>query len=824
MRASLGRDLGVVLHLLPIAVGLLALPSLVDAATIRGSTTTQNRSMRLPGVEVIVSHVVGDRRVGAAVSDVRGVFEVRDLEAGRYQVVARLAGFTDLAPAPITLAEGETIEIDLDLALAPLTEEVKVVGQASLAHTDTSVSRDTVKGQMYEFLPVVGDGYRALLPVLPGVVRAPDGRISLKGARESQGALQVGRGYANDPSTGNFAVELPADSIESVDVLPNPYSAEDGRFTSTVVQIETRAGSNRWSSLVNGFVPIPCLKVCDGENVGIRNFRPRGWFGGPLVKDRLFIAQGAQYRFATLRVPGLPDAANDTTDHGVESFTRLDAKLSSAHALVATAAFFTRRTRFVGLSPFIPAEVAPSLRFTGYSVAVSESATLSPTVVAESSFTASVYHADIFGEGTEPHELTVDGQRGNFFNTQDRRTRSLQLTGSVTSLRRGFMGEHVLRAGVNFMWSAYSGSSRSNPVVVRRADGTASQRFDFDGLTMQQASGADAAAFVQDRWRVSERLRFEPGLRVDRNGVIGRTNLSPRIGFVAGLLGGDTGVLRGGIGVFYERTPLNVAAFGSFETATLTRFASDGLTPVSPPATFTQIRGPFRAPRSVIWNIEYDQRLGPRLFVKVNHLQRQGTDIGVIEPRELGNAAELRLESRGRSRYAETELTVRFGTTDFRNLAVSYVRSHAVTHLNVFDAYFGSVRNPIVRPDQYALSPTDVPNRLLIRGTITGRGWTISSVVEMRNGFPYSVVDQDQNFVGIRNAGGRFPNLYTLDLSIIRSATLLGRRVRFGFRGSHLLNEFNPRDVQNNIDSPAFKTFHNTLPRRLGLTFTFVPR
>jgi hypothetical protein len=94
----------------------------------------------------------------------------------------------------------------------------------------------------------------------------------------------------------------------------------------------------------------------------------------------------------------------------------------------------------------------------------------------------------------------------------------------------------------------------------------------------------------------------------------------------------------------------------------------------------------------------------------------------------------------------------------------------------------------------------------------------------MRSGFPYSLIDEDQNFVGMRNAGGRFPNLYTLDLSVVRAARFLGRSVRFGFRGSHLLNQFNPRDVHNNIDSAAFGTFHNSIPRRLGVFFTFLPR
>ena len=94
--------------------------------------------------------------------------------------------------------------------------------------------------------------------------------------------------------------------------------------------------------------------------------------------------------------------------------------------------------------------------------------------------------------------------------------------------------------------------------------------------------------------------------------------------------------------------------------------------------------------------------------------------------------------------------------------------------------------------------------------------------MEIRDGFPYSVINQDQDFVGVRNAGGRFPLLATLDLSVVRSWKFLGYQVRYGVRGYHLLNQFMPRDVQNNIDSPAFGTFYNSIPRRLVCTFTFL--
>ena len=638
-----------VLRTLGVVVCLAVAPATAGAATVRGTTTTQRGSTRVPGVEVRISEVAGGRLAGTAVSDAGGRFEVQSLAAGRYQIIAHLSGFSDLAPAPITLVEGQTLEIDLDLTIAPVAEQVEVVGQAGIARAESSASAETVSGQMSEYLPVSGEGYHALLPVVPGVVRAPDGRMSLKGAREAQGALRVGAGYANDPSTGNFGVELPGDSIESVEVVANPYAAEDGRFSSTVVRIETRSGGNTWRALANGFVPIPCLKVCDGATMGIVSFVPRGWVGGPLVKDRLFISQGIQYRYASVHVPGLPDGADRTIDHRLDAFTRLDASLTGAHALSVTGAFFGRRTENVGLSQFIPDSTAPDFRFGGYSAGITESATLSATVVAESSLTATTYVADTFGEDTQPNEFTVNGQQGNYFNTQHRRAHAVQWTEAITSLHRSPFGEHLVRAGLDVMWARYSGDSRSNTVLIRRADGTISQRLDFSGPAAQRAAGTDVAAFIQDRWRVSNRFRLEPGLRVDHDGVLSRTNVSPRLGFVAGVIGADTGVLRGGIGAFYERTPLNVAAFGSFETATLTRYAPDGVTPALPPVTYLQARGPLRTPQSTIWNLEYDHRLAPYALLKIAHLERRGSAVATLEPLETPAGAELRLESRGRS-------------------------------------------------------------------------------------------------------------------------------------------------------------------------------
>ena len=102
--------------------------------------------------------------------------------------------------------------------------------------------------------------------------------------------------------------------------------------------------------------------------------------------------------------------------------------------------------------------------------------------------------------------------------------------------------------------------------------------------------------------------------------------------------------------------------------------------------------------------------------------------------------------------------------------------------------------------------------------------WTVSTLTEVRSGFPYSVVDEHQQFVGARNRGGRFPNLWTVDAAVVRSARFLNRPVQIGLRAFQVLDTFQPRDVQNNIDSPAFGTFYNSIPRRLSVTMTFFSR
>ena len=202
---------------------------------------------------------------------------------------------------------------------------------------------------------------------------------------------------------------------------------------------------------------------------------------------------------------------------------------------------------------------------------------------------------------------------------------------------------------------------------------------------------------------------------MDREDVIERVNWSPRGGVSVAVLPEGRGILRGGVGRFRQRTPLNVGAFGQFESRMVTRFGADGQ-PLGPAVTFVNVLPPdLRTPEAVAGNIEWNQRFGRRVLFKVNYLKRQG-DTRVHRSSRTQPAGKRGSSASGTSRYWELEMTGRYLGGERRDLTVSYVRSSGTADLNNYDQFYGNLRNPIVRPNEHNLIPTDVPNRLVVRG------------------------------------------------------------------------------------------------------------
>ena len=789
----------------------------VVTGRVAATITTLEGTVRMPAVEVELREPGEGLVIARTLTDGTGQVAFPDVPAGRYLITASRPGFIARDSPVFNVAAGETTQVLLDMPLTFVLPGVQVQA-ISPSPTDSlqpvSMS-DMLSGSLFESAPLEGDDFQSLLPLLPGVVRDANGRLRIKGGQPTQGALQISSASLIDPSTGDFDLDLPAQSVQSVEVLPNPFAAEYGRFSSSITQIRTTRGTNEWDLSTGNLIP-----RFRGFLRGIRAFEPRLSVRGPLKKDRIFLAQDMQFRYVATPVKSLPDEP-EIDLRSFDSFTRLDSVLSSRHTLGGGVILFPREIRHVTMNTFRPGETTPDLNQSGWSTGLVDRFSIEPDLVLESTLAVRKFEIDVNTTNLAPMVYAPETQSGGFFNDQDRDVTSVQWVEAL-SLSRDLYGQHVFKVGTDIERSQFSGTSLSRPVEIRRLDGTRAERTEFGGPSAQLANGTEIAFFVQDRWRVGSRLTFELGLRLDRDGVLEQANWSPRAGVAIGVLPEGRGILRGGFGKFVQRTPLNVGAFPTFASRTVTRFAPDGSVLEGPVTLVNRVDRPLRTPAAHVGNVEWDQRFGRRFLLKLAFLGRRGSHEYILSPDRAAGA--LRLSSTGASRYREVEATVRYLADERRDITVSYVWSKGTADLNNYDQFYGNLRNPIVRRNEHNLITTDVRHRLLLRGTVGLPGqWDFAPVLELRSGFPWSAVNEFQDFVGPRSRAGRLPAVHTLDFSLARPWRFRDYRFRAGLKVYNIFGDAAERDIQNNITSPLYGTAFNPIERSIGFLFQWNP-
>jgi hypothetical protein len=245
-------------------------------------------------------------------------------------------------------------------------------------------------------------------------------------------------------------------------------------------------------------------------------------------------------------------------------------------------------------------------------------------------------------------------QSGSFFNRQERSVKSYQIVEALT-MSRDFAGQHVFKVGVDLQDSKYDGDDFSQQLDVRRLDGSLAERTTYSPvLTHPSVSGLEFAVFGQDRWRLNDRVMFELGLRVDRDDIVEKVNFSPRGGVSISVLPEGRAILRGGVGKFDQRTPLDLGAFTQYQTQTVTRFDPAGQM-LAPPVTFQHVVGELKTPESLVRTVAWDQRFARKFFVKAAYLYRNGSHEAIVDP--IVSQGLLTLASSGASKYWEFEAT-----------------------------------------------------------------------------------------------------------------------------------------------------------------------
>jgi hypothetical protein len=793
---------------------------------ISGTVTTLDGKVRLPGVVITLTSPSG-APAGETVTDEQGAYRLEVSAGGRYQIRTNIEGFHQ-ANQLVDIVVGSTRIVDLDLRLIEIQQSVDVTptNDSPLDLSKPLSPAESIDGRRLSSSALVSGSVAAELRWLPGV--EPYGREwAIKGGRPNQIGLQVEGAQVVDPASGTSPVQLPGDAVNSIQVLANPYAVEFGRFSSGVIVVSTRSGINKWTATVNNFLPGFILER--GGNplkpIGIESFNPRIAIGGPILKDRLFLAQSTQLNYDSREVASRPQDQRSVSK-SVSSFTRLDYVVNSRNSLTGMFTLAPESTNSVNLGTFDPPEVTADLNQRVYRAGVIDTAQLPHAMVLETLAHFTRYHSEVDGHGTATDmNIAPEGNSGIYYAKETRVSDAWQVSSTLSKFVSGLWGEHLLKAGLDVLRAGFSGQRDFRPVNLLREDGTLTRRF-TSAPSQIAFSSTDGAMFVQDRWHLTNRLLLELGLRFERDGVFDQFNLTPRLGAAFALDEARNATIRGGWGFFYERTPTLAGVFQNISPFAETAYAADGKTPLGPPVVYAHtFEGQRETPRSSTWNIGYEHKLRPSLSIRVNHLERDGRRELILDSRTISaTQGVLELESTGRSRYRDTEAGFHYTHGPALDADVSYTHSSSLADLNdAFGYFLNLTANPVVRGNQFGPTDTDAPDRLVGRvRALAGRNWTFEVAAEIRSGFPYSAVNQELEFVGARNSL-RFPLSKSLDASIERRFRIGRFEPWIGFVFVNALNLFNPSDVQRNVASPLFGSFYSAPVRQIRLTVHFHP-
>jgi hypothetical protein len=818
--SRLGHLIAILLALAPVVVPALVLAADSPVGALQGTISAASpsgRSYGAPGAKVRLIGTSRDASSLSIVADDSGEYRFGNVTPGSYALEVALDGFDDVAK-PITIHAGETTIENVKLEVKSMREEVTISAAREGVNTSDAGPSSEIKQKTFQTVPLVNERFQDALPLIPGVVRGPDSLLNVKGSRASQSGLTVNSANVTDPVTGEFAINLPVDAIQSVQVFTNPYAPEYGKFTGAVTAIETRAGTDKFNVQAQSF--FPRFRRRGGNFVGVEAFTPRVTFSGPLKKNKLQFIQSFEYRYVRTPIENLPPLRRDTGLESFDSVSQLDWQANATNHLTTTFSISPQRLSFVGLNTFNPQEVTPNFKQRGFFWAINERSVLSTSSVLESTFSVQQFDAEISpSSGQAPMSLAPDVNSGSFFNTQKRHSRRYEALEVYSFTPPSSWGSHLIKVGAGVGYNTFNGSNTSNLVRILRADGTRSQEIDFVGQGTLNRNKAEFLSYIQDKWSVSKGLTLEYGARYDRDSVAGANNFAPRMAFAFLPIADGRTVIRGGVGLFYDKIDLNVATFLQLQQRVITKFGPDGRQIVGFPTQqqFALESGVFRTPRSVNWNFEFDREWLKNFLVRVGYQSRHGDREFVLDP--LTNS--LLLSNRGRSDYKEFQVTTRYRINEADELVASYVHSAATGDLNDFNSFFANFENPIIQRNERSYLPWNAPNRFLFWGNLSVKyGLAVAPVLEVRNGFPLSIVDADRNFVGTRNDSVHFPTFFSLDMQVLKSVNVprkLNYRLKLGLKMFNLTNHLNPRDFQGNLGSANFGMFSNGVGRLLGM-------
>jgi outer membrane receptor protein involved in Fe transport len=533
---------------------ILALLLVCSAATMAAAQqTTGNINGRVtdaqgaavPGVTV-TGRNVATGYVRSEVTDAEGAYRLNALPVGTYDITAELQGFNKFERKGIIVSVGQTITIDVGLTVAGVQEAVTVTGESPLIETTASSVGGVVDVARLENLPLNGRQFANAAISIPGVglgfhsdpTKSTQFSPQIAGGNGRNVNYQIDGGDNNDDTVGGLLQLFPLEAIQEFNFITSRYKAEYGRSNGGVMNIITKSGTNElrgsWFTL---FRDDALNSITESEKRGgvekqdYRRWQYGGSIGGPIVLNKMHyfaaVERTQQDTFQVVDTLGLfPDQDGIYTTPYRE--TLLTAKVTSQMTpsqFIAVRYGRNTNSQPYGADPRVPPSGWGNSKNEFNSINVNHNWVLGGAKLNEFIFQYADFANAISANSLDPQISFPNGVSiGQNTNTpQQTQQKKYQFRNDFSWTITGMGGiGHDFKTGVNFI--------RQPKLFITFNTGTGDYAYtlgtlDLNGIVTGVSRNGGAAEanipnsqlglYIQDDWRVNDRLTLNLGFRYD---------------------------------------------------------------------------------------------------------------------------------------------------------------------------------------------------------------------------------------------------------------------------------------------------------------------
>jgi hypothetical protein len=603
----------------------------------------------LPGVTIVARNEASGQ-FREIVSGDDGSFFMSALTPGSYEVSGGLAGFKKYSRKGVRVEVGKTVSIDVQLEVGGIEQEVTVTADSPIVDTTSKQLGGSVKAEELNEMPSLNRNFTSYLSLLPGITATLStdsfgaDSIRVNGqATQNANYMLDGAGNNDNFNNGNGGAQArtPVEAVQEFQLLTSQFDAEFGSTSGGVVNAVSKQGTNLFHGVVFFFDQNQAMTALDyfakQQNLSKPEAQQKQWggnLGGPIVKNKLHffvnLERIDQNRARTININARPELnfTDFTHDNVWNWMARVD------HQITANNTWAVRWLRESSpqtnqfVQTFYTRSRAEEEQDTDWTMVGTLNSVLANTRVNTLKF--SYTHEDVFfgnpgyfqtGDQAALKPLLVHQtfQDGIATRANRRMDPAYQVDETFAWFVPGKKGDHDLKFGASYYYLplhifdagslngsfTFSSSDRDfDPADPRTYPDRLQVR--VPGVSDFYVKGKELGFFAQDKWKLNSRLTASLGVRYDLEIVpidntgnylfadpsqypVDKNNVSPRLGATWTLDQAGTAVVRGGWGLYFQKTAYSylsdLVSAGPFTDSALVNLCGPASAPICPSAT-----------------------------------------------------------------------------------------------------------------------------------------------------------------------------------------------------------------------------------------------